>query len=63
MLDKVAADDAVFTVDVGSPTVWAARYLTMNGRRRLIGSFVHGSMADALPLAIGAQASSPDDRW
>src|ERR1700733_9527690 len=59
VLDKVAADDAVFTVDVGSPTVWAARYLTMNGRRRLIGSFVHGSMADALPLAIGAQASSP----
>ncbi len=58
-LDKVAADDAVFIVDVGTPTVWGARYLTMNGRRRLLGSFNHGSMADALPLAIGVQASSP----
>jgi pyruvate dehydrogenase (quinone) len=58
-LDKVAADDAVFTVDVGTPTVWAARYLTMNGRRRLLGSFNHGTMADALPLAIGVQASHP----
>ena len=53
--DRIAADDAVFTVDVGSPVVWAARYLTMNGRRRLIGSFNHGSMACALPHAIGAQ--------
>lgn len=52
---RLAADDAVFTVDVGSPVVWAARYLTMNGRRRLIGSFNHGTMACALPLAIGAQ--------
>ncbi len=59
-LDKVAADDAVFIVDVGTPTVWGARYLTMNGRRRLLGSFNHGSMADALPLAIGVQASSPE---
>jgi pyruvate dehydrogenase (quinone) len=58
-LDKVAADDAVFTVDVGTPTIWATRYLTMNGRRRLLGSFVHGTMADALPLAIGVQASHP----
>jgi pyruvate dehydrogenase (quinone) len=58
-LDKVAADDAVFTADVGTPTLWAARYLRMNGRRRLLGSFNHGSMADALPLAIGAQASHP----
>lgn len=53
---RLAADDAVFTVDVGSPVVWAARYLTMNGKRRLIGSFNHGTMACALPLAIGAQA-------
>ncbi len=53
--DRLAADDAVFTVDVGSPVVWAARYLTMNGRRRLLGSFNHGTMACALPLAIGAQ--------
>ena len=59
MLDRVAADDAVFTVDVGTPTLWAARYLRMNGRRRLLGSFNHGTMADALPLAIGAQASHP----
>ena len=58
-LDTVAADDAVFTADVGTPTLWAARYLRMNGKRRLLGSFNHGSMADALPLAVGAQASHP----
>jgi Thiamine pyrophosphate enzyme, C-terminal TPP binding domain len=57
VLDSVAADDAVFTADVGTPTVWAARYLRMNGQRRLLGSFNHGTMADALPLAIGVQAS------
>ena len=49
LANRLAADDAVFTVDVGSPVVWAARYLTMNGRRRLIGSFNHGTMACALP--------------
>src|SRR6267154_802362 len=54
-----AAEDAVFTCDVGLPTVWAARYLTMNGRRRLIGSFWHGSMANALAQGIGAQAAFP----
>ena len=54
-----AAGDAVFTCDVGLPTVWAARYLAMNGRRRLIGSFWHGSMANAMAQAIGAQAASP----
>src|SRR5690606_34224257 len=43
--------------DVGSPVVWAARYLTMNGRRRLIGSFSHGSMANAVSQGIGVQAS------
>lgn len=58
-VDKLAAADAVFTADVGTPTVWAARYLTMNGRRRLIGSFNHGTMANALPHAIGVQASHP----
>jgi pyruvate dehydrogenase (quinone) len=58
-LDRLAADDAVFTADVGTPCIWAARYLHMNGRRRLIGSFNHGSMANALPHAIGAQASHP----
>jgi pyruvate dehydrogenase (quinone) len=58
-IDRLAADDAVFTVDVGTPCIWAARYLRMNGRRALIGSFNHGSMANALPQAIGAQASHP----
>jgi pyruvate dehydrogenase (quinone) len=52
-----ASDDAIFTADVGTPTIWAARYLRMNGRRRLIGSWVHGSMANAMPHAIGAQAA------
>jgi pyruvate dehydrogenase (quinone) len=59
MIDVSATDDAIFTCDVGTPTVWAARYLTMNGRRRLIGSFTHGSMASALPQAIGAQLANP----
>jgi pyruvate dehydrogenase (quinone) len=59
MLDELAAEDAIFTCDVGTPTVWAARYLTMNGKRRLLGSFNHGSMANALPQAIGAQATYP----
>jgi pyruvate dehydrogenase (quinone) len=60
LLSEHAADDAVFTFDVGTPTVWAARYLRMNGRRRLIGSLVHGSMANALPQAIGAQSAYRD---
>jgi pyruvate dehydrogenase (quinone) len=54
-----ASDDAVFTCDVGLPTVWAARYLAMNGKRRLVGSFWHGSMANAMAQAIGVQASHP----
>lgn len=58
-IDRLAADDAVFTCDVGSPVVWAARYLRMNGRRRLVGSFNHGTMACALPHAIGAQTAYP----
>jgi pyruvate dehydrogenase (quinone) len=58
-LDALAAEDAIFSCDVGTPTVWAARYLTMNGKRRLLGSFNHGSMANALPQAIGAQVSYP----
>jgi pyruvate dehydrogenase (quinone) len=58
-LDQMASEDAVFTCDVGTPTVWAARYLTMNGKRRLIGSFNHGSMACALPQACGAQSFDP----
>ncbi|MCK0117601.1 pyruvate dehydrogenase [Isoptericola sp. S6320L] len=59
-LDETAADDAVFTVDTGMNNVWAARYLTPNGRRRVIGSFIHGSMANALPHAIGASFAQPD---
>ena len=59
MIDRLAADDAVFTADVGTPCIWAAGYLRMNGTRRLIGSFNHGSMANALPQAIGLQASQP----
>jgi pyruvate dehydrogenase (quinone) len=53
-LDELATDDAIFTVDTGMCNVWAARYLTPNGRRRVIGSFRHGSMANALPHAVGA---------
>jgi pyruvate dehydrogenase (quinone) len=59
VLDELAAEDAIFSCDVGTPTIWAARYLTMNGKRRLLGSFTHGSMANALPQAIGAQVSHP----
>jgi pyruvate dehydrogenase (quinone) len=58
VLDQVAADDAVFTVDTGMCNVWAARYITPNGRRRIVGSFLHGSMANALPHAIGAAAAT-----
>jgi pyruvate dehydrogenase (quinone) len=57
VLDELATKDAIFSCDVGTPTIWAARYLTMNGKRRLLGSFNHGSMANALPQAIGAQVS------
>jgi pyruvate dehydrogenase (quinone) len=56
-IDRLAADDAIFIADVGTPTIWAARYVHMNGQRRLLGSFNHGSMANALPQAIGAQAT------
>lgn len=57
VLSEQAKDDAVFTADVGLPTVWAARYLAMNGKRRLVGSFWHGSMANAMPQAMGVQAA------
>jgi len=59
LLSEATSEDAIFTADVGTPTIWAARYLVMNGRRRLIGSWVHGSMANAMAHAIGAQASQP----
>jgi pyruvate dehydrogenase (quinone) len=58
-VDRAAAEDAVLIPDVGTPTLWAARYLRMNGRRRLIGSFTHGTMANALPHAIGVQSAQP----
>src|ERR1700691_1172996 len=58
-LNELASEDAIISCDVGTPTIWAARYLTMNGKRRLLGSFNHGSMANALPQAIGAQVSHP----
>ncbi len=54
-VSELASKDAVFTFDVGTPTIWAARYLRMNGRRRMLGSLAHGSMANALPMAIGVQ--------
>ncbi|CAN5412437.1 ubiquinone-dependent pyruvate dehydrogenase [soil metagenome] len=59
LVSELAADDAIFTCDVGTPVVWAARYFKLNGKRRLLGSFVHGSMANAMLQAIGAQACQP----
>lgn len=60
LIDEAADDDAVFIPDVGSPVIWASRYLTMNGKRRLVGSFAHGSMANAVSQSIGAQLAYPD---
>src|SRR5947207_3630979 len=57
LVSELADDDAIFTCDVGTASVWAARYIKMNGKRRLIGSFNHASMANAMPQAIGAQVS------
>ncbi len=59
VLDELADDDAVFTVDTGMCNVWAARYITPNGKRRVIGSWHHGTMANALPHAIGASCAYP----
>ncbi|HEV2511608.1 ubiquinone-dependent pyruvate dehydrogenase [Bosea sp. (in: a-proteobacteria)] len=59
LVSDIAAEDAAFTFDVGTPTIWAARYLAMNGKRRMVGSLVHGSMANAMPQAIGIQAAQP----
>lgn len=58
-ISDLASEDAIFTCDVGLPTVWAARYLSMNGKRRLLGSFWHGSMANAMAQTIGAQSAFP----
>jgi pyruvate dehydrogenase (quinone) len=59
-IGEIADHNAIFTVDTGMASVWAARYLKMARGRRLIGSFNHGSMANALPQAIGAQLSYPN---
>lgn len=59
-VSALADDDALFTADVGTPTVWAARYLKMNGKRYLTGSFIHGSMANATPQAMGLQEAFPN---
>ena len=59
-LDSLIADDAIITADTGMGNVWQARYITPNGRRRIIGSYLHGSMANAVPQAIGAQIAYPD---
>ena len=60
IVSELAADDAIFTCDVGTPIAWTARYLQVNGKRRIVGSFNHGSMANAMLHAIGAQMACPD---
>ncbi|MEP7762492.1 pyruvate dehydrogenase [Sanguibacter sp. 25GB23B1] len=60
VLDQEASEDAVFTVDTGMCNVWAARYIRPNGKRRIVGSFLHGSMANAMPHAIGVAAAQPE---
>lgn len=60
LVSEVARDDAIITCDVGEPVAWTARYIKMTAKRRIIGSFLHGSMANAMPHAIGAQAAFPD---
>src|SRR5258706_9201064 len=60
IVSEVATDDAILTCDVGTPTAWTARYFKVNGRRRIVGSFSHGSMANAMLQAIGAQSAFPN---
>lgn len=59
LLDSMADDDAVFTVDTGMNNVWTSHYLTPKTDRKMIGSFSHGSMANAMPMAIGAKFACP----
>jgi pyruvate dehydrogenase (quinone) len=59
LVSELASEDAIFSCDVGTPIAWTARYLKLNGKRRLVGSFNHGSMANAMLQAIGAQAAFP----
>ena len=60
LVSELAAEDAIFTCDVGTPILWTARYLKVNGKRRIVGSFNHGSMANAMLHAMGAQVAFPD---
>ncbi len=60
LLDKLADKNAVFTVDTGMNNVWTAHYLTAGEGRVMLGSFMHGSMANAMPMAIGAKCAAPD---
>jgi len=62
VIDRLAADDAIFTVDTGMCCVWGARYLQATGKREMLGSFNHGSMANAMPMAIGAALARPDQQ-
>lgn len=59
LLSKYAADDALFTADGGSPMVWVLRHIRVNGRRRTLTSLLHGTMANAMPQALGLQKAFP----
>lgn len=59
-LDRLAAEDAIFTADGGSPMAWIIRHITANGKRRVLTSLMHGTMANAYPQAIGIKAAYPD---
>jgi pyruvate dehydrogenase (quinone) len=59
VLDELATGDAIFTVDTGMSCVWGARYINATGKREMLGSFNHGSMANAMPQAIGAALAQP----
>ncbi|EFK57809.1 thiamine pyrophosphate-dependent enzyme [Sphingobacterium spiritivorum] len=60
IIDTRASEDAIFTVDTGMTCVWGARFITATGKRKMLGSFNHGSMANAMPMAIGAALAYPD---
>jgi len=60
LINDFASEDAIFTCDTGMCNVWSARYIKANGKRKMIGSFIHGSMANAMPHAIGASLARPD---
>lgn len=62
VIDRLANHDAIFTVDTGMCCVWGARYLTSTGKREMLGSFSHGSMANAMPMSIGAAFARPDQQ-